>query len=417
MQNHITAISGAITLTITLILAVDAQSAYNFTKVVDMNTVGPAGKFFDIDYFPTISNGTVAFVGRAQSSNGTALFTGNGGAISTIAKVGDQAPDGNLGLIDTYALSNGAATFHGYYGFDDGQGIFSSAGGTSTAIAKKGDPAPSGAFVRFNESAIDGGKVVFNGDYPGGNGIFTGDGSAITTVVKTGDTAPSGTFTRFGSPSINAGETAFFGDYTNGTSDFEGVFVKSGGITTTIAKTGDPAPVGTFVDLGSPVISDGVAAFYGHYSPYTGIFTGSGGPLTTIAKYGDSAPIGTFSTFYFFPAISHGTVAFRAFYNNDADQGIFVGNGGAPTAVIKTGDPLFGSTVSFLVLYRFGLDTDGSGKLAFYYRLRSGISGIAIASPVPEPGTWKLAASSFVLVLVYNLRKSSQRNRNCRVTT
>jgi len=81
------------------------------------------------------------------------------------------------------------------------------------------DPAPTATFFQFgNYPAISGGRVAFEADFTIGgsqHGIFSGTGGALTTIAKTGDTAPSGTFTTFGSfgPSISDTTVAFEANY------------------------------------------------------------------------------------------------------------------------------------------------------------------------------------------------------------
>jgi hypothetical protein len=58
---------------------------------------------------------------------------------------------------------------------------------------------------------------------------------------------------------------------------------------------------------------------------------------------------------------------------------VFVGSGGALTAVIKKNDVLFDSAVSSLRFDKFGLDLGGSGNVAFSYTLVNGKSGVALA--------------------------------------
>jgi hypothetical protein len=52
--------------------------------------------------------------------------------------------------------------------------------------------------------------------------------------------------------------------------------------------------------------------------------------------------------------------------------------GASPVVVLKTGDPLFGSTVSSLFVGRFALNNHG--ELVFQYRLNDGRTGVAIVN-------------------------------------
>jgi hypothetical protein len=111
--------------------------------------------------------------------------------------------------------------------------------------------------------------------------------------------------------------------------------------------------------------------------------------LTTIVESDDPAPQGVFYAFGDLTIVDD-TVAFQGYYQPSQQlTGIFTGGGGELTTVIKTGDPLFGSTIpegnDSLSLGRFGLDPEGSGRIVFYYELTDGREGIAVATPIPEP--------------------------------
>jgi hypothetical protein len=98
-------------------------------------------------------------------------------------------------------------------------------------------------------------------------------------------------------------------------------------------------------------------------------------------------------------------VAFSAAYNNGNNTGIFMGDGGPLTTVIKFGDSLFGSTVGNLGMGRFALDPGGNGNLAFWYQLADGRTGIALASPVPEPPTWAMLVAVAAAAACVSLRR------------
>jgi hypothetical protein len=99
---------------------------------------------------------------------------------------------------------------------DDGtKGIFSGSGGTLATIFKVGDPAPIGTFTSFDEDISIGtaGKVTFLASYDAGNksAIFTSDGEDLTTVAKIGDIVPGlGAITSLRDPSMSDDEVAFY---------------------------------------------------------------------------------------------------------------------------------------------------------------------------------------------------------------
>ena len=77
--------------------------------------------------------------------------------------------------------------------------------------------------------------------------------------------------------------------------------------------------------------------------------------------------------------------------------GIYIGDGANTNEVIGSGDLLFGSTITALSISPTSLND--LGQVAFYYRLANGTTGIAIATPVPEPTPSLLMALSVGLSL------------------
>jgi hypothetical protein len=360
-----------------------AAAAYNFINIADNATLGPAGAFSSFGISPAISGRKVAFRGSAGVSG---IFTGSGGPIATIAQGGDPTSGGTLKGIYEPAISGNAVAFAGT--FQGGEGVFTGNGGPLTTIMKAGDVAPVGTFdVTRRYVAISDGQVAFQGHYLGGWGFFSGDGGPLTTIVKSGDPASFGAFAGFDvfSAAISGNNVAFMG----GVGGSVGIFIGNGGPLVPIVITGDPAPNGEFRSFREPAISGDKAAFYATYSHGPGIFAGSGGPLTRIVNRGESTSGGTFADFGHV-ALSGDMVAFDGSYEGSLGlrgRGLFVGDGGPLTTVIRTGDPLFGSTLRNLEFGRFGLDENGGGNLTFQYRLDNGRYGIAMAVPVPEPAT------------------------------
>ena len=364
-------------------------AGYKFAEIVDNASPAPVGTGFKI-FGSTLSGHTVAFYGAYASQGASGAFTTTGGPLTSIGKSGDQAPIGTF-LTDQFAINaasigDGVTAFTGSYGTGvnrQGRGVFSGSGGPITTIAKTGDPAPIGTFSDFPGSpATSSGSVAFLGEYASGEGIFVGNGGALTTIAKKGDGSVIGALTSFSDPDISDGLVAFQARSATGA----GIFTSSGGAVTPLITTAHVTPFGMFTNISSPLVSGNTVAFVGSHPGGRGIFATDGVTLETIVKSGDPAPAGTFGS-VFLPSFSHGKVAFVA---EDAfGRGIFLASGDSAPAIIRVGDPLFGSTVS--QLFHLSLDAAGSGNIAFTYRLATGLLGIALASPVPEPGAMGLA--------------------------
>ena len=401
-----------------LLASAGAEAAtYRFTNVADTMTSAPIATFNSFgagldsmrlytSYPAAISGNTVAFYGAFGGSHG--VFTGSGGPLTVIAKKSDSAPDGTFNQLSEITLSNTSVAFRGRFalpGQSNAFGVFSGDGGPLTTIANTGVSAPSGIFLSVLDPSISGGTVAFRGTDNDGNGVFVSNGGQITTLLREGDAGASGIFTAFLNVVISESSVAFLAKH----SGHSGVFRTSEGMVTKIAKHADASPHGLLTGFHELSASGNRVAFrviYGNGSK-SGIVYGAGEALTTVAVTGSAASFGTFIGFNE-PAISGTTVAFRGLYTGG--DGIFIGNGGPLTTVIKSGDPMFGSTIVSVGLGRFGIDPGDTGNLAFTYALADGRFGVAIASPVPEPSSVVLLGVSMLtaVLAIWRQQRSMQ---------
>jgi hypothetical protein len=125
--------------------------------------------------------------------------------------------------------------------------------------------------------------------------------------------------------------------------------------------------------------------------------------VTKIVERGDTAPNQTAFLQFSAPAISGSNIAFIG--HSAGGSGLFLASAGTLTPLINYGDPLFGSTVTFLGMGVFGFDNN---TLAFNYRLADGRSGFAVAT-VPEPSTLLFAALGLVSLGFIARRKNDRR--------
>jgi hypothetical protein len=390
-----------------IVVEADVQAAYTFADVYS----GASSTTFILGY--DISDSTVAIHG------GDGIFKVTGGVNTSIVKAGDPAPTGtfslpSFGTVGNVGLSGGIASFHGSY--PGSSAIFTGSGGPLTTIASIGDATSEGAIAQFpftERSSISGNNVAFMAGTSSGLGVYVGSGGSITTIVNAGDPAPSGNFANnfsgaglgFGGPVISGDRVAFIGSYPGG----QGVFAGNGGALTTVAKSGDAAPSGTFTSgsFSQQVLSGDAVAFRANYTGGGGIFVGDGGTLTTIATIGDPAPGGAFSSLTVGGIANNGNdVSFLGQWAGGS--GAFVSSGGTIATVIKTGDLLFGQTLTALGLdlvpNKIGLDPGGGGNVVFSYRLSDGTIGVAMATPIPEPNSYALAAALALIVRRRRLR-------------
>ena len=331
-----------------------------------------------------------------------------------------------------------------------GGGVFVSDGLTATRVAAAG-AGGLGANVAFDGSTWinDAGQVAFGTRL---DGIFRADpGGTSVLIADSTDQLPGYTFSR--EPAVNnAGVVAFVAGPTGTSTTDARLLVGSGGPVTQLAALGvydlgdgKPEPdindagvisiqarnVGTAREGTYLVGSDGtmspVATSTNRLQNYGGpavnqaghvllsdlntgeLKSGIAGALTVRAS-----TAGPYSAFGGFSGRDGGAsindldqIAFRAYLDpySEGRYGIFTGPNPLTDTVIRTGDVLNGSTITFLDLGQSGLNN--AGQIAFYAEFASGASGVFIATPVPEPSVG-LAATG-LLVLSWRSRGASRR--------
>ncbi len=381
---------------------------------------GPGGNFANFLNFVLNETGTVAFSGSTNGGIATGVYTGSGGALTTIA-VSGQAVPGLGGNISAFA-SNLALSDSGSVAFTAttittataGTGEYFGAGGTLTAMATTLQTAPgTGAafgFLSVSPVLNNTGGAAFmeqnTNTTPATSGVYTTFGSTLTTVATTLQVAPEigGNFASFSANiAINdSGSAAFSGaNGLNFSTASRGVFARVGGVLSAIASTARVAPgfSGNFRRFTDPALSNsGIVAFRGETgvsgqpSFGQGIYTGTGGALQTIAITGQSAPGigGNFLNFGTSPSVKPsvndlGTVAFFG-TNSAGASGIYLGDGQQLLTVAFTGQSLAGSTISS-VSFSGGGDRGGSsqfnnnGQFAYSASLANGASTIQLFTP------------------------------------
>jgi hypothetical protein len=331
-----------------------------------------------------------------------------------VVRIGDAAPaGGTFGWFGPARISGDTVAFLANF-----SGVFTKSGETITTIAKIGDllPSPELPIEELGRDlAISQNRVAFSASYGGGSqqGIFAGSGGALTTIARTGDVSPAGTLAHiYDGPAIRGSTVAFAATIGDGTKT--GIFVGNGGELTTIAVTGDPAPVGVFdtIDVAGISMGDSKVAFSASYDggAKSGIFIGSGGPLTAIAQTGDVVagfgPIESLRA----SAMSGSTVAFLA--DGPGGSGIFTSDdsGHVELRGVVNNMIAFPPMRTGPSMGRFGFD---GNRLAFFYTTFTDgdhwivtltIPGIQI----PEPATASLMLLS-VAFLVTGRRRPRRR--------
>jgi hypothetical protein len=379
-------------------------SSYSFTPIADN---GPSSIFSlgALNQPGLNDKGTVMFHSALKSGPIGVFTVDTAGSLTTIARtdlVGANDFFLGGGITDRGTVSLGANLAAG------GQAVFTGNGGQLTTIADNGSASTFSSFLAPAAGINNDNTVTFRAILKSGaTGIFTEDaGQTPHALYVTG-----GQFTALFQPIIqrNGNEVSFRATLNTGQ---DGVFLGDGTNTTTIATTG-----GTYSGFVGGVTNDaGTVSFIANLTAGgQAIVIGDGTQLTTIAD----TTSGRFSSFLGNTATinDQGQVVFAA--NLAAGgSGIFVAQNGEVDEIIGTGDPLFGSTVKSFTTNPFaprGLNDEG--QLGFAANLADGRTVIVRADPlkagveltpsepapqlVGEPITWTAAVADAQPGLVY----------------
>ena len=225
-------------------------SGSTLTTIVNTSQAAPGtGGIFANPSAPIQNNvGMTAFF--ATTSIGQGIYTGLGGTPVAIVTTATAVPGigGNFITLGNPAFNDSnIVAFKG--GNASGTGIFTGTGGALSTIATTATAAPGlgGNFTIFSEPSLNNaGTIAFTGRAASGLGIYTSTGGALQTVALTGQAAPAigGTFSDFTSTTFNKkppalnnfGATAFLGISSNGA---RGLYLGDGQQLITAAYTGE----------------------------------------------------------------------------------------------------------------------------------------------------------------------------------
>ncbi|MBA3572469.1 MAG: hypothetical protein H0W34_10960 [Pyrinomonadaceae bacterium] len=273
---------------------------------------------------------------------------------------------------------NDSNTVAFYSRFDDGRrGIFKISGAAVTNITELLECcSPFSPNVHINNA----GTVVFQVSLsPVESAIYTGRGGPLTIIAKSGEE-----FRRFGgSPWISEHGQVVFSAYA--ADRRQAVYLANdSSIAKLMEVNGYPY---TFPSMSS----SGEITFFSDFADTLGrvITRITEGVATTLVSVD-----GPFERLYVPSTTPGGRYAFMGGLDLGG-FGIFTGPDPVKDKVIRTGDPLFGSTVHEVGFYR-GLND--RGDVAFRYRLVNGVEGVAVARIVPEPGGLVLVIAALVIV-------------------
>jgi hypothetical protein len=343
-----------------------------FVNVAD-STQGLSG----FSQFPAINNhGAVAFI-ATQPGIGQGVFKWEHRGLTTIASTsgssftffGDDVVINATGVVGFHAGLNTGGRATGIF-TSDGLAIKTIVNTSDASLGLTGPGLGSPSINAFGTVAFMAPRIGFRSAV-----IFTGNGGALTPVLDT----LNSDFGAFGNVALNASGAIVFRGVLKDRN--EGVFV-----VTPAPSAGMSAGPGVidivdsinpdFFQFGDPVINDaGVVADFAGVPLGVEIVSGNSTGITARTDPSN----GAFSDLEHPSINNRGAVAVSTIEAN-GDEGIFVEltGGASPVAVLQSGDPLFGSTVTSVKVGRFALNDHF--RLAFEYELADGRSGIAVAT-------------------------------------
>jgi hypothetical protein len=390
-----------LTFFVLLILAAPAFALTpTFIKIAD-NTTTPGGVFLPaagVGTWPMVNDSGFAVFNTASGTSTNTVYAGNGGPVQTVSQGFNYVYWWGINNAGTIALSG--------VGPSIARGIYTRSG----TPANPGTGAPATIITAggtFNSVGVPvlsaNGYLAFTGDktsaHPGGEGAYrtTAAGGPITTIAEVAadnDADPTAV--------NNAGTVLYFytdnGNFTGVKTSDETTVTDYGGTDLNNLLSADINNAGT-VSLTSTLA---VAKFNGPgSSTVVAQVPGAGSPFASFFSF--RGAFDSNDTFSQTGIADNGTVAFGAKLSaaGGGGNGIFIGGDSVADKVIKTGDPLFGSTLSHFLFGGGGISDDGQ-HLAFAYELANGESGVAVAT-LPEP--------SALLILVIGAIPALRRHR------
>src|SRR4029079_16221179 len=162
---------------------------------------GPLGFFAGFDA-PAVSGTSAAFVGEygdAADPNSFVhgVFTGSGGALTTIAKPGDYSSVGTIPTVLATSISNNVVAFLGSYDTPNhsprAAGVFKGSGGPLTTIITTGAATPAGDIdLLGNTVAISGDNIAIRAQISDiKDAALMASGTIVTSVAASMDAASS----------------------------------------------------------------------------------------------------------------------------------------------------------------------------------------------------------------------------------
>jgi hypothetical protein len=362
------------------LLAPAALHAASFAKIADATSLGPSWTSGVSFTAPAVDAGEVAFLAFDGGLPG--VYTGNGGAVTTIADTTmlvPGSPTESWAFFEGTSISQGTVAFSGTDGSFSNPGVYTWSAGSFTLIADSTTPDPSGGgnlFVPMVIPDIDGANVTFHGQDQSG---FVGHYTSVAGVVETSADESIGAINGsalmvLSPPALDGTEVAFLGGASLG---FErAIWVSEANIARVVIDTDTPGPDGeTFFGFETSIDIDGgnvvFLADVGLGSERR-IYAEIAGLLVPISDDHSAEAV----------AIDGDVIGFLG-NESGGPTGLYAVHDGTIERLIGVGDALDGKTISAISFGTNGLSGD---QLAFSASFDDSSFGVYLVT-IPEPGT------------------------------
>jgi hypothetical protein len=413
-----------------LFIATPASAAIRTVALSNQAAAGtPASAKFATFTPPVLDAlGKAAFLGQLQtgvggvnSSSDSGIWSESAGALSLVAREGQQAPgaptDADFSAFSPLSVNaDGELTFNaslvvgaGGVTASNNSAVWSSGGGSLAMVVRKGQ-AITGAATGLNIAITAASSLNRTGQVAlrspvigGGSGIWKLVNGAMAPVIKSGDQAPGTdagvTFTSFSAVAKlnSAGLTAFRGllegpgvsNETNGS----GIWVERNNAVALVARRGNSAPIAglKFLNIGEPTINQrGQTAFL---AALTGpgvdatnndaLWAEKDNVLSLVARAGTQAPLAPVGAKFnaFGEPLFNGDsdVAFTASLVGGGlvatnDDGIWIRKDGVLKQVAAEGAAAPGGPQGALFQVFTDISLNSAGQVAFSSTLAGGLT-------------------------------------------